>query len=361
MPSTILILDDTPANLSVLVDSLAGVGYHLLVAEDGEDALAQAGHTSPDLILLDVMMPGLDGFETCRRLKASPATREIPVIFMTALSDTADKVRAFSAGAVDYVTKPFQQEEVISRVQTHLDLRRLRRQVEEQLALRERFMRIAGHDLRNHLCLILLGAEMAELAHRQDNTRPKVSMHLSSIANASVQMRNIIDTFLDLRSAGASPGCGPGRADMNLVVRSVAAQHTHAAERKRITLTLSLDPDLPPASADSSLMFQAITNYLGNALKFTPLGGHVTVRTGRNGGRSRTEGVDSGPGVPVAERHQLFHENARLSVRPTGGEESHGIGLSIVKQLVESQGGAVGADFPPGQGSVFWFEFPAMG
>jgi DNA-binding response OmpR family regulator len=134
MPSTILIVDDTPANLSVLVDSLAGIGYYLLVAEDGEDALIQAAHTNPDLILLDAMMPGLDGFETCRRLKAAEATRDIPVIFMTALNDTADKVRAFSAGAVDYVTKPFQHEEVLSRVQTHLDLRRLRRQLEQQLA-----------------------------------------------------------------------------------------------------------------------------------------------------------------------------------------------------------------------------------
>jgi two-component system sensor histidine kinase/response regulator len=355
MASTVLIVDDTPANLSVLVDSLAGVGYHLLVAEDGEDALIQAAHTQPDLILLDAMMPGLDGFETCQRLKASAATRDIPVIFMTALSDTADKVRAFAAGAVDYVTKPFQHEEVISRVETHLDLRRLRRQLEQQLALRERFMRIAGHDLRNQLCLILLTSEMAQ---RYGANAALVARQLDSISKASEQMRNIIDTFLDLSPPGDTVA-EPGRADLNRIATEVAAQHSHMAERKQITLHLALDPELPLAHADGALLFQAITNYLGNGLKFTPLGGQVTVRTRLTDGRVRAEVLDSGPGVPPGERGQLFQEHARISVRPTGGEESHGIGLSIVKQLVESRGGSVGADFPGGAGSVFWFELPS--
>jgi two-component system sensor histidine kinase/response regulator len=358
MPHTILIVDDTPANLSVLVDSLAGVGYHLLVAEDGEDALAQVGHTSPDLILLDAMMPGLDGFETCRRLKASEATRDIPVIFMTALSDTADKVRAFSAGAVDYVTKPFQQEEVISRVQTHLHLRTLTRQLEEQLALRERFMRIAGHDLRNQLCLILM---VSEFAQRHHGASGELVNDLTNIANSTGQMRNIIDTFLNLSPPGKVVSAA---TDVNLVIKAVAGQHTLAASRKKIRIIPQLDADLPSTRADSSFLFQAVTNYLGNALKFTPPGGQVTVRTRTHTGNGagptlRCEVSDTGPGVPAAERHQLFREHARLSVRPTGGEESHGIGLSIVKQLIESQGGRVGTDFPPTGGSTFWFELPA--
>jgi two-component system sensor histidine kinase/response regulator len=355
MPSTLLIVDDTPANLSVLVDSLAGVGYHLLVAEDGEDALVQAANTRPDLILLDAMMPGLDGFETCRRLKAAEATRDIPVIFMTALSDTTDKVRAFSAGAVDYVTKPFQHEEVISRVRTHLDLRRLRREVEQQLALRERFMRIARHDLRNQLCLILLTAEVAQ---DKADDGPTTAQHLTNIANASTQMRDIMDTFLDMRPPDAA-ALEPGRADLNRVVQEVANQHSHAADRKRIAITVALEPNLPLARSDGSLLFQVITNYISNALKFTPLGGHVKVRTSRCAARLRAEVMDSGPGVPADERVQLFREHARLSVRPTGSEESHGIGLSIVKQLVESRGGSVGAEFPREGGSMFWFELPA--
>jgi DNA-binding NtrC family response regulator len=122
---TILIVDDTPTNIGVLLDYLNTHDFRVLVAREGESAIEQACYARPDLILLDVMMPGIDGFETCRRLKQDPATQDIPVIFMSALSDTVDKVRGFSVGGVDYVTKPFQQEEVYARITTHLTLRRL--------------------------------------------------------------------------------------------------------------------------------------------------------------------------------------------------------------------------------------------
>ncbi|MEL7363865.1 MAG: response regulator, partial [Bacteroidota bacterium] len=122
---TVLVVDDMPANVGVLFDHLSQSGYTVLVAESGASALLQARHGQPDLILLDVQMPGLDGFEVCRRLKHHPETRHIPVLFMTALADAEDKVRGFSMGAQDYITKPFQHEEVVARVETHLTLRRL--------------------------------------------------------------------------------------------------------------------------------------------------------------------------------------------------------------------------------------------
>ncbi|MBD2181528.1 response regulator [Planktothrix sp. FACHB-1355] len=128
----ILIVDDTPTNLSVLFDMLTASGFKVFVAEDGEDAIEQLEYCPPDLILLDVIMPGIDGFETCRRLKANESTKEIPVIFMTALSDTEDKVKGLNLGAVDYITKPFQHEEVLARVSIHLNLRNLAKQLQEQ-------------------------------------------------------------------------------------------------------------------------------------------------------------------------------------------------------------------------------------
>jgi diguanylate cyclase (GGDEF)-like protein len=131
---TILIVDDTPTNLAILVDYLAEQGFDIAVAMDGLSALEHISETRPDLILLDVRMPGIDGFETCRRLKAQKETSNLPVIFMTALSDTEDKVKGFQVGAVDYVTKPIQQEEVLARVTTHLTLRRLQVSLEEQNA-----------------------------------------------------------------------------------------------------------------------------------------------------------------------------------------------------------------------------------
>src|SRR5919199_6917724 len=126
----ILIVDDTPTNLEVLLDFLEDSGFKVWVAEDGESAIEGAEYAPPELILLDVLMPGIDGFETCERLKANPLIQDIPVIFMTALTDTVDKVRGFKVGAVDYITKPIQPEEVLSRIQTHLTLRNLQKQLQ---------------------------------------------------------------------------------------------------------------------------------------------------------------------------------------------------------------------------------------
>jgi PAS domain S-box-containing protein len=128
----IVIVDDKPTNLGILFDFLTDSGFKVLVAQDGESAIQKVEYARPDLILLDVMMPGIDGFETCRRLKANPSTQDIPVIFMTALSDTVDKVKGFSLGAVDYVTKPMQQEEVRARVTTHVTIRNLQKKLEKQ-------------------------------------------------------------------------------------------------------------------------------------------------------------------------------------------------------------------------------------
>jgi CheY-like chemotaxis protein len=362
MPETILIVDDTPANLGVLVETLGEAGYQLMVAEDGEEALAQTERTLPDLILLDVMMPGIDGFETCRRLKQRAATREVPVLFMTALNETTDKVKAFAAGAVDYITKPIEHEEAMARVQTHLTLRRLQRELRSQLTVKERFMRIAGHDLRNPLCLIIMAGELArrQLARGEPaGAAPEaLARYVDNIAQSAMQMRRIIDTFLEIRPS--TPGDATSRVDLGLLAAAIARQHEHAAERKQIALATELAERLPLAQCDAAHAYQACSNFTSNALKFTPPGGRVTIRTRvRASGVVRVEVHDSGPGVPAHERGQLFREHAQLSPRPTAGEESNGVGLAIVKHLIESQAGAVGAEFPVSGGSVFWFELPA--
>ncbi len=358
MSETILIVDDTPANLGVLVETLGAAGYQLMVAEDGEEALAQTEQTRPDLILLDVMMPGIDGFETCRRLKQREMTRDVPVLFMTALSETVDKVKAFAAGGVDYITKPIEHEEALARVRTHLTLRRLRRELEEQLALRDKFMQIAGHDLRNPLCLILMSGAMAR---REKGVPPKVLQCLDNIADSTMQMRRIIDTFLELR--GPAESSAMGRSDLRLIAKAAVRQQTLAAEQKGIALTCEDDDEeLPAAACDAGLAYQAFANYVSNALKFTRSGGRVrvTVRVAAGGTMLRAEVADNGPGVVEEEREKLFQERGGVSVKPTGGEETHGVGLSIVKHLIESQCGIVGADFPAGGGSVFWFEVPVV-
>ena len=357
MPETILIVDDTPANLGVLVETLGTAGYQLMVAEDGEEALAQTLQIQPDLILLDVMMPGLDGFETCRRLKARPETREIPVLFMTALNETTDKVKAFSVGAVDYIAKPIEHEEALARVRTHLALRRLTRELQEQVALKQKFMKIAGHDLRNPLFLILLGTE---LARRQTGVPQKVVRFLESIEESAAHIRRIIDTFLEIRPIDGVTK-EKGRVDLGLLGAAVVRQHEHAAEIKNIRLTLESTERAELVQCEADLAFQVFANFISNALKFTPPGGSVIVRTAVTEKFVRAQIHDTGPGIPKNEREQLFRLAGRLTPRPTAGEESTGHGLTIVKTLVESQGGRVGADFPATGGSVFWFELPVAG
>lgn len=351
--ATVLIVDDTPANLSVLLKCLGDAGHHVLVAEDGAEALELIARRTPDLVLLDVMMPGIDGFETCRQLKQSPATADVPVIFMTALTDTREKLQGFAAGAVDYITKPIQHEEALARVATHLSLRQLQRQLADELALKQRFMRIASHDLRNPLCLATFSTAIA----RRKASDPKiVAAQLDEIDATVNHMQQIIDTFLDL-----SPPGNNQEVNVTTLIDAVVRQHHSAANIKNQTLTLADPLDIIPVMKGSpTAIYQIAANFLSNALKYSPPESEITVQLNQPSVDAvRFSVTDSGPGIPDSEREKLFVENTRLSPRPTGNEESHGFGLSIARQLARDLGGEVGADFPATGGSVFWCELPA--
>ncbi|MGB3201078.1 MAG: ATP-binding protein [Nodosilinea sp.] len=176
---TILVVDDTPTNLEVLFDFLSRAGFKVLFAEDGESALDKAHYAVPSLILLDILMPGIDGFETCRRLKASPDTAAIPVIFLTALTDTPDKIKGFGLGAVDFITKPLQYEEVLARVNTHLRLQALTRQLQDQ-------NRRLEHEIQER--------KQAEAALRQQNQRSHLFASVILKIRQSLQIDDILQT-----------------------------------------------------------------------------------------------------------------------------------------------------------------------
>lgn len=165
----ILIVDDNPTNLSLLCEALNSEGFRFRVAVDGESAIAQTERNQPELILLDVQMPGIDGFETCRRLKANPVTQNIPIIFTTALADTESKTKGFSLGAVDYIPKPFAQEEVIARVRVHLQLKQLTESLEQQVSARTKALQQAKVKLVQQEKLSTLGELIAGIAHEMNN------------------------------------------------------------------------------------------------------------------------------------------------------------------------------------------------
>ena len=191
----ILIVDDTPTNLDVISEALSDAGYTVAIATSGERALKQLERRSPDLILLDVMMPGIDGFETCQRLKANPKTCDIPVIFMTALSDADSKIKGFEVGAVDYITKPFQEREVLARVKTHLQLSFLTQNLEQQVSEKNALLQASQLQLIQTEKMSALGNLVAGIAHEINNPVGFLGGNIQPALNYINDLFGLIDLY----------------------------------------------------------------------------------------------------------------------------------------------------------------------
>jgi len=306
--STILIVDDNPDNLSVLNSALAGQGYRVLSKKSGEDAIRTAEKRNPDLILLDILMPGIDGFETCRRLKQDDRLKEIPVIFMSALSDTVDKIRGFEIGGVDYVTKPFQQEELHARINTHLTIRKLQEELRSRnellqemvsldgltgIANRRRFDEVLERELKRHtrdrlpLSLILCDIDYFKLyndtyGHQEgDHCLKKVAACLKKAANR--------ETDLAARYGGEEFVliCSNTDADGAAIVADNIRQHLedtgieHRASKVCGTVTISMG--IRTAAPEEALSPESIIREADEALYEAKKSGRNCFRTKKTG------------------------------------------------------------------------------
>lgn len=357
MKEAILVVDDTPTNLMVIASLLNKAGYRVLVAESGASALDLVKLNKPNLILLDIMMPHMDGYQTCERLKSSEDTQSIPVLFMTAKSEVSDKVKAFEAGGVDYITKPYQMEEVLARISAHLTIARQKLALEKLLAEKNRFMNIAAHDLRNPLTVIQGWAEIGELSMSGEDSR-NIFLNIRSSVR---QMASIINDFLALQVVRNRSVASAEAFNVHDVIKQLIDQESFAASSKQITL-LFPDADCAnsqPAVGNVAHTHQILSNFLSNAIKYSPNDTNVRITAEIIDNRWHVSVKDQGPGIAPGERNKLFVEFARISNKPTGGETSTGLGLSIVKNLAEAQGGKAGACFPEEGGSIFWVEIPA--
>ncbi len=377
--ATVLIVDDNPTNLGVLFDYLDDHQFSVLVAEDGESALEQAEYAQPEIILLDVMMPGMDGFDTCQRLQENPATRDIPVIFMTALTDAADKVKSFHVGAVDYVTKPFQQEEILVRINNHLHTRRLQRelkarnaalesevlrrkrmeetlqghitQLEESNAELDAFARTVAHDLREPLTAII---GFAQLVLEHDGISPDLEESVRYILRTGYKMSDITRELLLLARVR------DGQIEIEpLVMANIVSNSrdrlAYAIEESQAQVTVA--DEWPTALGYGPWIEEVWVNYLSNAIKYGGTPPRVELGAGaEQDGYVRFWVRDNGQGIADDHRDELFTEFTRLDdIRVQG----HGLGLSIVRRIIEKLGGEVGFDSQPGEGSTFYFALPA--
>ncbi len=352
----VLVVDDTPENLRLLVNLLSERGCKVRPVPSGELALRAARASRPDLILLDVSMPGIDGYETCRLLKSIEIIRDIPVIFISAHDEPEDKVRAFRAGGVDYVTKPFNVDEVAARVGTHLTLHRQRQELEdangrlrELEALRESLTHMLVHDMRSPLLAIDLGLDLVAMEAPQDNVRLGEMLALSKRS-----VRSLVGMVSDMLDVGRleSDALKPHLETFDLVpvveeivrmFRPAAGDRQVRVDAERTCLT----------TGDPELVRRVVQNLLGNAVKFTPCEGSIDIVLRKEGTRTRVEVADTGPGIEPAFKERIFEKYGQVD--SPKARKGFGLGLAFARMAVEAHGGSIGVNSNPGKGSRFWF------
>jgi signal transduction histidine kinase len=382
LAGSILIVDDTPANLRLLSGMLAEQGYRVRMAPSGKFALMSTQANPPDLILLDIKMPGMSGYEVCEQLKADPRTRDIPVIFISALDQTEDKVKAFTFGGVDYITKPFQIEEVLARVETHLTLHALQRQLaaanaelqeanaelEASNADLQAFAHTVAHDLKSPLGIVLGYGELLKSDFEQTSPEEIVEnleesrQSVHCIVKTGYRMHGIIDALLLFASVRQAGEVESEEFDMGVVVGRVLERLAPEIEAARAEI---VTPETWPTVWGYAPWIEEVwANYISNALKY---GGNAEagvaprvelgVRDAEEGTGYRFFVCDNGPGLAPEEQAEVFTPFTRFHHTRAKG---HGLGLSIVQRIVEKLGGHVGVDSAgEGQGSTFWFVLPS--
>jgi signal transduction histidine kinase len=361
----ILIVDDIPANLKVLGDILKGEGYKIRPVPNGSLALQVASREKPDLILLDIMMPEMDGFEVCRRLKDIPGLSDIPVIFISALNETSDIVKALKSGGVDFITKPFQAEEVVARVKTHLQLHlqsivllEQSRQMKELIATKDKFFSILAHDLRGPLggfmgLTELMADESFEFSQQQQKQM------IVELNESACSIFNLLENLLEWsRMQQGQIAYMPVTLNLYELVDGCITTLLDSIRKKNISVHVDI-PKGRQVFADPNMLQSIIRNLVSNAIKFTPRGGDLSISTETSqNGRMVVVVKDSGIGMNEAMLDNLFHLNFNKSRPGTDGEHSTGLGLHLCKEFVKQHNGDIWAESTPEKGSMFKFTLP---
>ena len=360
-PADILVIDDTPANLQVLVSMLEAQGHYPRPVNNGAMGVQAAQLSPPDLILLDIQMPGIDGFEACRQLKADERTHDIPVIFISALNDTNDKIKAFQVGGVDYITKPFQLEEVQARVDIQIELQRLRQHdqqlIEEQaqlIAELDAFAHTVAHDLKNPLSAVSGFAELMLLPSLTLPEEQKADL-LTKIVLGADKMSSIIDSLLLLANVRKAGDLEMHEVYMYLLIPEVKGRLNTMFEEH--TPELIVPESWPIGIGYAPWVEEIWANYMSNAIKYGGQPARIEIGADEPiDDMIRYWIKDNGKGMTEAEQARLFMPFTRLA--STKKIDGHGLGLSIVQRIAQKMGGEVGVESTVGEGSLFYFTLP---
>ena len=356
--ATLLIVDDKPQNLRLISDFLAEQGFELMLSRSGAQALEKIELAMPDLVLLDVTMPNMDGFEVCRRLKNNAPTAALPVIFMTALDDTAHKVEGFRLGAVDYITKPIQREELLARIQHHLQLHSLQKELlskSEDLAQKNAELEAYAHTIAHSLKTPLAAASrFLEILHKfKSDGLTAEQRHLVQQAFSALAMTGDAVDALLLLSTVARQSVELHPLEMGALVDQALNQLADLQARTHASLKL---PDAwPPASGYAPWVGEVWLNLLSNALKYGGSPPSIELGGTPEGSHVRFWVRDNGQTLSAQERKRVFIPFTRLHQERAAG---HGLGLATVQRIISSLGGKVGVSAGAQGGNEFFFELP---
>ncbi len=370
----ILVAEDDQHISRMLKDYLSAAGYDVSVVHRGHDAIDFVQKTPPDLILLDVMMPGIDGFEVCRRLKAAPETAIIPIIMTTALADRDKRLQGISAGADDYLTKPIDPKDLMLRVgnavrmkSLYNDLERSFSQLRDVENLRDNLMHLIVHDLRSPIQSILGYLDLVK-----KTATDKQARYIGEAQESGRILERLISDLLTVHQLES------GKIDIKCQDTRIGSIWSEAkpalsgiASMRKVEMVSFIPPDAFPIYADPNLVRRVVINLVDNALKFTPSGGRVEIsarEVHKSAGQQPEASTqnswavvsvqDTGPGIPPEYYTKIFEKFGTVQARQAGARSSTGLGLAFCKLAIEAHGGRIGVQSQVGVGSMFWFALP---
>lgn len=355
----ILIVDDVKENVDILNQYFSAKGFQTVLAYGGIQAVDKAERERPDVILLDIMMPDLDGFRVCEILKKERTHfKNIPIILVTAKEDIESKVKGLSLGAEDYVTKPFDIKELEARVKSAFRLKKALDELKELNELKNQFLGMASHDIKSPIARI----EKTVEAILKNKSSLKVE-HLELLKKIKEEAEGVFNLISDLLNVvkieTGKMGLELEKVALDKLVEEVFRMNQISAEAKKIELEIQIDKDIPKILADPARLLEVLENLLTNAIKFTPSGKKITIHLKKAKGGVELYLQDEGVGIPQNELPRIFDRFARLSPQPTHGERGTGLGLSICKQIVDLHKGKIEVQSEVGKGTLFTVFLPS--